>query len=186
MIGPVLSASAPTALAIPAIDVRSPLQRLGQTADGRLEVPPPGPHYDEAGWYRYSPTPGSLGPAVIVGHLDSSRGRSIFWRLGDLEPHDKIHIARADGTVAVFAVDAVRQYRKNQFPTQLVYGNTNHAALRLITCGGPIDRTSGHHRDNIIVLAYLVQARGRGRPTTAPGPGTYSGHTDARTRSRVL
>ncbi len=157
-VGPVLRASVPTRLSIPTIDVRSPVQRLGQTADGELEVPKPGPHYDEAGWYRYSPTPGSLGPAVIVGHLDSAHGRSIFWRLGDLQPHDKVHITRADGSVAVFAVNAVRRFRKDRFPTRLVYGDTNHAALRLITCGGPIERSTGHHRDNIIVLASLVKA----------------------------
>lgn len=169
VVGPVLPASAPVTLAIPAIDVRSPVQRLGLTPEGTLEVPAPGPHYDEAGWYRYSPTPGSLGPAVIVGHLDSARGRSIFFRLGGLKPHDRVLVTRADGSVAVFEVNAVRRYRKNQFPTQLVYGNTNHAALRLITCGGPIDRTSGHHRDNIVVLASLLQGSAQARPTTAAG-----------------
>ena len=163
-----LPASVPVALAIPAIDVRSPVQRLGQTSDGALEVPPPGPHYDEVGWYRYSPTPGSLGPAVIVGHVDSYQGRSVFFRLGALRPHDKVLVKRADGSVAVFAVDAVRRFRKSEFPTQLVYGNTDHAALRLITCGGPIERTTGHHRNNVVVLASLVQASGKTQPTTTP------------------
>jgi hypothetical protein len=37
----------------------------------------------------------------------------------------------------------------------LVYGNTDHAALRLITCGGPFD-SAGHYRDNVVVLASLV------------------------------
>jgi hypothetical protein len=40
-------------------------------------------------------------------------------------------------------------------PTKLVYGNTDHAALRLITCGGPFD-SAGHYRDNVVVLASLV------------------------------
>ncbi len=74
--------------------------------------------------------------------------------------HDTVMITRADGSVAVFAVDQVRRYHKTAFPTQLVYGNTNHAALRLITCGGPIDPATGHYRDNIIVLASLVRAVG--------------------------
>ena len=169
--GPTLPASVPIALAIPAIDVRSPLQQLGLASDGTIEVPAPGRHYDEPGWYRYSPTPGSLGPAIIVGHLDSPHGRSIFYWLGGLKPHDSVLVTRADGSVAVFAVDAVRRYRKSRFPTQLVYGNTNHAALRLITCGGPIDRR-GHHRDNIVVLASMVQAIGRGQPTTTPANAT--------------
>lgn len=157
MVGPVLARSVPVALSIPAIGVRSSLQRLGQTADGELAVPAPGPRYDWPGWYRYSPTPGSLGPAVIVGHVDSAaNGPSVFWRLGSLRRRDTVRVTRADGSVAIFAVDDVRRFRKTHFPSQLVYGNTNHAALRLITCGGPIE--GGHYRDNIVVRASLVRA----------------------------
>jgi sortase (surface protein transpeptidase) len=153
----VLRRSAPVALSIPAIGVRSAVRRLGQAADGSIEVPAPGPHYDQVGWYRFSPTPGSLGPAVIVGHVDSAaNGPSVFWRLGSLHPRDLVRIRRSDGSVAVFAVDDVHRFRKTQFPTHLVYGNTNNAALRLITCGGPIE--GGHYRDNIVVRASLVRA----------------------------
>lgn len=157
----VLSSVQPVTLSIPAIAVRSPLLRLGQAADGTLAVPPPGPHYDEAGWYRYSPTPGALGPAVIVGHIDSKRGGpSVFFRLGELRPRDVVRVSRADGTVAEFAVDTVQRFAKKDFPTQLVYGNTNRAALRLITCGGPFDRSTGHYLDNVVVTATLIGSTG--------------------------
>jgi sortase (surface protein transpeptidase) len=158
VVGTVMKASEPVALAIPAIGVKAPLTlHLGQTAQGTIEVPAPGPRYNEAAWYRYSPTPGSLGPAVIVGHVDSAEdGPSVFFRLGALRPHDKVRITREDGSVATFAVDDVRRFEKSQFPTRLVYGNTNHAALRLITCGGPFDRDTGSYKDNIVVLASLV------------------------------
>ena len=153
----VLPPSVPTRLEIPAIRVRTPLLQLGQRADGTLAVPVPGPHYDQAGWYRYSPTPGSLGPAVIAGHIDSRRGGpSVFFRLGELRRGDTVRVTRADGTVAVFAVEQVRRFHKSAFPTQLVYGNTDQAALRLITCGGPFDTTSGHYLDNIVVTATLT------------------------------
>ncbi|GAC1444871.1 MAG: hypothetical protein NVSMB55_22700 [Mycobacteriales bacterium] len=153
----VLAAAAPVSLDIPAIGVRSSLLRLGQAADGTLAVPPPGPHYNSAGWYRYSPAPGALGPAVIVGHVDSVRsGPSVFFHLGELRPRDQVRVSRADGTVAVFVVDRVLRFAKAAFPTQLVYGNTDYAALRLITCGGPFDRTTGHYLDNVVVTARLV------------------------------
>jgi hypothetical protein len=159
VVGPVLPASAPLALTIPAIGVTSSLLRLGQTARGVLEVPPPGSHYDQAGWYRYSPTPGSLGPSIIAGHVDSARaGPSVFFRLGRLHPKDTILVKRADGLTAVFTVDAVGRYPKTRFPTELVYGNTNRAALRLITCGGPFDRRTRNYLDNIVVFASLVRS----------------------------
>jgi sortase (surface protein transpeptidase) len=170
VVGLVLPASPPVGLSIPVIGVHSVLLSLGQAADGSLEVPAPGSHYDQAGWYRYSPTPGSLGPAVIVGHVDSiAHGPSVFFRLGALHPGDTVLVAREDGSVAVFAVDDVRRYHKSDFPTQLVYGDTNHAALHLITCGGPFDRHTGHYLDNIIVRASLVRFVAGPQATVANG-----------------
>lgn len=159
-VGSAVRASAPTTLSIPRIGVSSALLQVGQTPAGTVQVPMPGPDYDRAAWYRYSPPPGSLGPAVIVGHLDSAGGGpSVFFRLGSLKPRDTLSVTRVDGSIADFVVDGVRRFRKADFPTALVYGNTSHAALRLITCGGPFDDSVGHYRDNVIVLASLVGIR---------------------------
>ena len=155
--GPILPASAPVSLDIPSIGVHSDLQHLGQTAEGALETPAPGPRYDEAAWYRYSPTPGSLGPAVVLGHIDSaSGGPSVFFRLGELQPGDRVLIKRTDGSTATFEVDEVRRYAKDDFPTRTVYGDIDHAGLRLLTCGGAFDDATGHYLDNIVVFASLT------------------------------
>lgn len=155
-----LPSSKPVAIDIPAIGVHSVIQYVGLTPEHTLQVPAPGPRYNEAAWYKYSSTPGSTGPAVIVGHVDSAaEGPSVFFSLGDLRPEDKVLVTRADGLVAVFAVDGVRSYPKDRFPTQLVYGKTDHAALRLVTCGGAFDQASGHYLDNIVVYASLVGSR---------------------------
>lgn len=160
--GPSLARSVPLALDIPSIEVHSDLQQVGLTDTGALEVPAPGPHYDEAAWYRYSPTPGSLGPAVVLGHIDSAaNGPSVFFRLGELAPGDEISITRADGSVAVFAVDEVHRYPKDDFPTELVYGDIDHAGLRILTCGGAFDESIGHYEDNIVVFASLVGSTSR-------------------------
>ena len=158
-VGPVMAASTPLSVTIPAIKVHSTLLQLGRTPTGALAVPLPGSTYNSAGWYKYSPTPGALGPAVIVGHVDSAAdGPSVFYRLGGLHPGDTVRISRADGSVAVFTVTDVLRYDKSAFPTELVYGNTDRAALRLITCGGPFDSATGHYVDNIVVLASLTSA----------------------------
>jgi len=157
IVGPVLPSSRPVSINIPAIGVHSVVQYLGLTAQNTLQVPAPGPRYNEAAWYKYSSTPGALGPAVILGHVDSAaQGPSVFFNLGDLQPGDKVLITRADDLVAVFKIDGVRVYAKNHFPTKLVYANTDHAALRLITCGGPFDNATGHYLDNIVVYASLA------------------------------
>lgn len=157
VVGPVLRRSVPRRISIPAIHVSSGVQRLGLAPDGTLAVPKPGPHYNEAAWYDGSPTPGQEGPAIMEGHVDSvAQGPSVFFRLGALRPGDHVYVTRADRSVAAFTVNGVRRYPKNAFPTSLVYGNTNHAALRLITCGGSFDGATGHYRDDIVVFAHLT------------------------------
>jgi Sortase domain len=151
----VLPRSKPVAIDIPSIGVRSSILSLGLNADGTVQVPS-GTSYDEAGWYRFSPTPGSLGPAVILGHVSGAGHASVFFRLGDLRPGNRVRVTRRDGSIAAFEVTGVRRYPKDHFPTQLVYGNTNHAALRLITCGGSFDFSTGHYLDNVVVFATLV------------------------------
>lgn len=152
-----LDRSRPVSLAIPAIDVHSVVNDVGQADDGSLETPQPGPHYNEAAWYRHSPTPGSLGPSILLGHVDSAaEGPSVFFRLGELNAGDRVAITRADKSVAVFRVDFVRRYAKNDFPTDEVYGNIDHAGLRIVTCGGAFDNSSGHYLDNVVVFASLI------------------------------
>ena len=152
-----LARSKPLALTIPAIDIQhARLAAYGTDSHGAINVPPPTGGVPP-GWYTGSPTPGQVGPSVIVGHTDGAKdGQSVFFRLGQLHPGDKIQVARADHTVAVFRVDSLEHYPKTRFPTQTVYGNINHAGLRLISCIGEFDRATGHYLDNIVVYAHLV------------------------------
>jgi hypothetical protein len=167
IVGPTLAPSIPQVLAIPAISVRSPLLSLGKNPDGSLQVPQPGPHYNEAAWYNGLRTPGELGPAIILGHIDSAaEGPSVFFRLGALHIGDRIYVTRADGKVAVFAVNAVRSYPKASFPNDLVYAATPDASLRLITCGGDFDRSTGSYLSNVVVFAHLLKAQ----PAAVPMP----------------
>lgn len=150
-----LRPSAPIRLEIPKIGVTSSLMPLGLNSDHSLQVPPLS-RAQEAGWYRYGPTPGSKGAAVIVGHVDSTRGPAVFFRLGKLRPGDLISVHRQDGTTAGFRVDSAEVVSKNDFPTHKVYDRVGYAALRLITCGGTFNRGSGHYTDNIVVYAHLA------------------------------
>ena len=152
-----LPPSTPVALAIPAVGVSSRVNESGLAADGSLEVPAPGPLYDEAAWFDDSVTPGQVGPSVILGHVDSAEnGPSVFYELGKLRPGDDVVVTRADGSRPTFRVEALRSYPKDAFPTDTVYGGTVDPELRLITCGGDFDRAAGSYRDNTVVFARLV------------------------------
>ena len=149
----VMAASVPLRLEVPAIAVDSDLMALGLLADGTLEVPPAA---FPAGWFTGAPTPGEQGPAVIAGHIDWVTGPGVFYRLAALEVGAEIRVSRADGTVAVFRTTEVSTYPKDAFPTELVYGDIDHAGLRLISCGGAFNSGTGHYEDNVVVFAELV------------------------------
>lgn len=153
-----LERSTPTSIVIPALDVDAEVMKLGLLDDGTMEVPPHAPRAESrAGWYRHSPTPGELGPSVIVGHVDSEKdGPSVFHGLDSLAAGDRVEVQRADGRTTVFEVERVARYDKDEFPTEDVYGNLDHAGLRLITCGGAFDTASLSYEDNIVVYARFV------------------------------
>lgn len=147
-----LPVSTPTDVRIPSLGVESTLAPLGLLPDGSLEVPT---DFQQAGWYTGGVTPGEVGTAVIAGHVDSSRGPAVFFRLAALRAGDRVQVSRSDGSTAAFVVYRSEQFAKDQFPTTAVYGATGGAELRLITCGGDFDPGTKHYRDNIVVFARL-------------------------------
>ncbi|MEU1627606.1 class F sortase [Streptomyces sp. NPDC020096] len=145
-------------LDIPAIGVHTPLMQLGLNPDRTVQVPPIESN-SPAGWYQFSPTPGQLGPSVILGHVTLGNfGDGVFFRLAALHTGDRLEVSRADGSVAVFSVDKTAEYPKEKFPSQAVYGNIDHAGLRLITCGGTKNTTTHAYPDNVVIFASLVSA----------------------------
>jgi sortase (surface protein transpeptidase) len=142
----------PVSLTIPAIGVSTSLVQLGLTTAGTLQVPS---STAVAGWYSGSPRPGQTGAAVIAGHVDSQAGPAVFFRLRLLQPGQLVYVRRADGSLAVFQVNAVQTYLKTQFPTSAVYNALPDAQLRLITCGGTFDYATGHYLSNVVVSATL-------------------------------
>ncbi|HEY3469685.1 MAG TPA: class F sortase [Amycolatopsis sp.] len=150
-----LPKSEPVSIDIPKIDARSSLVPLGLNPDNTIQVPPVTTPL-QAGWYTYAPTPGEVGPAIVLGHVDGNHQKGIFFRLKELAPGDRVEIARKDGTTASFEVTKVHQVPKETFENEGVYDDTAGPELRLITCGGVFDRTAHNYVDNIVVYAKLV------------------------------
>ncbi len=148
--------STPVRLDIPSIGAESGLVPLGLQSDGSVAVPPVS-QPRQAGWYRNGPTPGQVGPSVVLGHVDGNHKKGIFYDLDKVKAGQEVDIARADGKTARFRVRAVDQVPKDEFPTQAVYGNTTKPELRLITCGGSFNRAERSYRDNVIVYADLFR-----------------------------
>jgi hypothetical protein len=137
---------------IPRIGVDAPVIDLGLNPDGTLQVPS---NFAVAGWYAGGPEPGDVGPAVIVGHVDSRNGPAVFFAVRSLGPGDAIDVFEG-GRKMRFVVLSVQEYAKDAFPTTKVYGRVDYPALRLITCGGVFNTSTGHYTDNIVVYGKLT------------------------------
>ena len=160
---PVVARSTPVSLTIPAIGLQVLLSTLGLNPDGTVQVPT---DIQQPGWYRLGPSPGQVGSAVILGHVDSYLGPAAFFKLPTLVAGDQVDVALADGVMATFVVNTVVMYPKTYFPTSLVYATHGYQALQLVTCGGTFDPETGHYLSNVVVYTSLL--------STTPAPSTSS------------
>ena len=89
----------PVLLSIPSIGVRTHLTRLDLRKDGTVEVPT---DPALAGWFMRGPPPGSDGSSVILGHVDSTSGPAVFYRLRELQPGERIAVRLDDASTVYF------------------------------------------------------------------------------------
>jgi sortase (surface protein transpeptidase) len=143
----------PKQIRVDSLKINAPIVELGLNADRTLEVPSVA---SDVGWYRNSPTPGAVGASILVGHLDSVRGRAVFYDLKNIKVGDMIEIEREDGSIEAFKVDFFDVYNQDNFPTEKVYGNIDFEGLRLITCSGKYNYVHGRYTDNLVVYASKI------------------------------
>ena len=145
-----LERNEPVSIAIPALGIEAPIIALGVDDEGRMDIPR---DVDEVGWYRYGPTPGEGGSAVLSAHVDSrSQGPGVFFRLGTLTPGDVIEVVSEEGTQA-WVVRAVQTVEKDELPLDRVFARDGEPVLTLITCGGSFSRSLNSYDSNVVVVA---------------------------------
>ncbi|TLS43597.1 class F sortase [Streptomyces montanus] len=142
---------------IPSIQVDAPVMPVGIDEMGWVAAPPP-EDPNLAGWFSSSVTPGEVGTAVVVGHVDNKQGPAVFFGLGAVKKGSLVEVRRQDGKFAVFQTYGIEVFEKNNFPGERVYGNTGTPELRVITCGGGFSKQNGYD-GNVVVFARLVEVR---------------------------
>jgi sortase (surface protein transpeptidase) len=112
-----------------------------------------------AGWFFPGTVPGQHGSTVILGHVDSTRGPAVFYRLHELVRGDRFLVRMSDGSDTHFTVTRVATYPNAEFPAQRVYAGTpGRATLSLVTCGGDFDADAGGYQANVVVFAQRTRA----------------------------
>lgn len=143
----------PVSVSIESAGIDSSLMPLGLNSDGTLEVPPDS---SISGWYTGGPKPGELGPAVIASHVSWKGVKGPFFTLDQVIVGDFITVVNSDASNSKFEVTKTVTYKKEDFPTELVYGDLNYAGIRLVTCDR-FDIKKKEYANNLIVYGKLVQ-----------------------------
>ena len=135
------------------LGVDAPMQPVGLKNGSSMEVPAVG----VVGWYKLGALPGGSGPSVLVSHVSWQGKKGAFYKIKQLKPGDQFEVYDVDGHVAVFAVDSSETILKADLPTEKIWNGTQQAVIRLITCGGQYNSSTGHYLSNVIVYGHLVK-----------------------------
>lgn len=143
----------PQTLVIPKLKISAPVESVGKTEAGNMEVPS---NAANVGWYRYGAVPTLRGNAVLSGHYDTPSGRpAIFYRLKQLKQGDSIRLAMSDGNTYPFVVTGIENIPIDVFPTEYVFRDKFGINLNLITCSGIWDPEGKNYSKRLVVFATL-------------------------------
>ncbi len=143
-------------LLVPSLHIDAPIEEVGRTADGSMEVPAQ-QQWDGVGWYKYGPVPGEKGSAVIDGHLDRPGGSpAVFWYLHELHAGDTVMVVTHDGKTLRFSVTMLQRYAPEQAPLANIFGDQSGSYLNLITCAGQWIASEHQTTQRLVVYATLM------------------------------
>jgi len=154
-IGPIASTEVqrPVGLRLPTLGIDEALVvAVGVEANGDFEVP----SADEVGWYRFGPTPGGPGSAVLAAHVAQDGVDGVFRYLTDLKVGAEFSVVFDDGAESDFRVAAMDQYDKDELPTDDFFRKSGEPQLVLITCGGDFNRQLRSYDDNVVAVAVPI------------------------------
>ncbi|MDP3988734.1 MAG: class F sortase [bacterium] len=124
----------PLRLKIPSIDVDAPVEYVGLTYNGAMDVPK---SPIEVGWFNLGPRPGENGSAVIAGHYGWKNNLpAVFDNLHTLRVGDEIFVEDENGFTTTFIVRKIKIYGKDEITPEVFSSSDGKAHLNLITCTG--------------------------------------------------
>ncbi|MDP3882438.1 MAG: class F sortase [Candidatus Staskawiczbacteria bacterium] len=141
----------PLRLKIPNISIDAPIDSVGVTFDGAVDVPK-GPA--DVAWFNLGPRPGDIGSAVITGHYGTWKngGGSVFDNLNKLIPGDKIYVEDEKGMIITFVVRELRIYGQNEYAPGVFNSDDGKAHLNLITCAGDWIESQKTYSNRLVVF----------------------------------
>ncbi len=149
------SANRPVSLSVPSLDIVADVAGVGVDTSGSMEIPD---DENTLGWYRFGPSPGESGSAVIAGHLDDIRGRAVFFDLKNVEIGAEIMVTMQNGENRRFIVTTKERYPATDLPSDTMFARDGEPVLTLVTCAGSWDRSAGRYTETAVIVAKPVDS----------------------------
>lgn len=147
----------PDRLRIPKIDVDADVQSVGVDSKGNMAAPS---DWRDVSWYEPGFNPGELGNAVFSGHRDWDDNQAVFWDLKSLQVGDTVHI-EGDGRLLTYTITGKERYDYQVSDTSGIFGGSDTAQIKLITCDGNFIDSSDTYQKRLVVTAQLQGATRR-------------------------
>lgn len=141
----------PVRIVMGGIGVNAPVEGVGTTAAGLMEVPQ---SYGVVGWYNKGSVPGEKGPAVLAGHFTGGYG-GVFDKLADVKDGDLITMTNGKGESFTYKVTKKVEYEKDKVPMAELFKPSNESRLEIITCSGKWQAQNYDKR--LVVTAEIVR-----------------------------
>ena len=146
-------APAPVGLVVDSLGISSAaIVDVGVEPNGEMEIP----GATEIGWYRFGPSPGEPGSAVLAAHIAFNGRDGVFRDLADIEVGDIVEVLFDDGSIDRFEITETAQYSKDELPVDRIFAKKGPSELTLITCGGDFNRSLRSYSDNVVAYAEPV------------------------------
>lgn len=144
-----LEPSEPLSIAIASQRIQAAVEKVGLTETGEMAAPEGA---GSVGWYRHGYLPGSVGNAVLAGHLMHKDGRGAFYALQQVAIGDEIIITTKKSAQHYRAV-SFKRYDASATALAEVFGNSGKSRLSLITCSGSWDEVKQRYSERYVVFA---------------------------------
>lgn len=140
----------PARIRIPSIGLNSPIQPVGVTSTGEMDVPDGSTNI--VGWYKYGKLPGDLGNAVMDAHVYAAFKKLRYAQIGD-----EIRVTDASGNERRFLITDSRVYPHADVPMYGIFTDESHRGLVLITCAGKFLRSLDTYSHRLVVTATEIK-----------------------------
>lgn len=157
---PVLStnnkvSSLPVQLQIPSLHIDAPIESVGLTVTGAMDVPQ---SIENVAWFSLGIVPGEIGNAVIGGHYGwKDQKDSAFDDLQNVQIGSLVHVNSASGTVVTFKVREIKIYAWNTDAKEVFISTDGMSHLNLITCAGTWDAKNKTYLKRLVVFTDKVE-----------------------------